>query len=254
LLAHYLPKLLWLRPLTSAVADLDRTTRRRSFSHANMLPVLEGRHTVSLRLPDLFYFIPERTEWMQESKFPTSEFMSFLRSISSHSVTLTEAFQGGSAQHTSQDSTPKEGSEACAAASRASSNDLGTEWGAQASEDMPEEFMGIPDNSTDLKQHQLRVDEVQRRRFEMMEGDTPARKKKEFLKWCLSELCSVLPISGKISLCHSIREYMGNTRVSSVQVCVVLSIASSFPHAVSFLIPSRTSTVHRVDFTAALFL
>jgi hypothetical protein len=155
---------------------------------------------------------------MQESKFPTSEFLSFLRSISSHSATLTHAFQSvGAADHGQYNASFREGSDG-QVASRASSGDIGGDWGAPSNEEMPEEFMGIQDNATDLRQHQLRMEEVQRRRFEMMDGDTLARKKKEFLKWCLSELCSVLPMSGKISLSHSIREYLGDTRVSSVQV------------------------------------
>lgn len=165
----------------------------------------------------------------QEDKFPTSEFLSFLRSISLHSKSLQQVFaQQPFSDQAQQPAASPGGGSACGAsdARSASASMMSSRGGGEDGTMLdaggpvfPAEFQGVTDNVTDLIQHQHRMEEVQRRRFEMQDGATLQRKKTEFVKWIMSELASVVPVSGRISLINSIREYLGNNRASSVQVC-----------------------------------
>lgn len=145
----------------------------------------------------------------KENKFPTPEFLSFLRSISTHSKILRGLFpaDGGEAE---RDSTPLQPDPDRASARQPSESAQGV--GFDDAEISPE----TSDNETDRIQHQRRLAEVQRRRLEPFQDAGPARTSR-FLQWMLVELRGLLPGKGQHQLLSAVRNYLADRSDGGVQ-------------------------------------
>jgi hypothetical protein len=178
----------------------------------------------------------------QDGKFPTSELMSFLRSICMHSRSLRDVFKtvDGAAAPSGADKAPS-GAE----------KGLGTEGGGSSTgrsagaQDRMERYSmeesSGPENEedpavteTDIEHLRLMRLEVQRRRYDNRKGTTTSQKQAQFLKWCVSELASALQPSGKARLAEYIHEFLWNaTSPDAVKVCRPFAPMTSLPRQTS---------------------
>jgi hypothetical protein len=165
----------------------------------------------------------------QDGKFPTSELMSFLRSICKHSRSLHDVFNkvdGAAAPSGAEKGSGTEGGGGSSMGRSAGAQDRMERYSMEESSG-PENEEDPTVTETDIEHLRLMRQEVQRRRYDSRKGTT-SQKQAQFLKWCISGLASVLQPSGKARLAEYIHEYLWNaTSPDAVKVCRPFALLTS---------------------------
>jgi hypothetical protein len=140
----------------------------------------------------------------KENKFPTVEFVSFLRSIATHSTILNRLFSSGAEGVIKTE----DGSTGCE-----EEGECEIKWTPFDGE-FDEEMFDIEntdiyaDAQTDQAQHERRMEEIMRRRLEKADGSDKMQKMRNFIRRTLTVFSQELPLSARAHFVQTIRQYL----------------------------------------------